>query len=105
MSGTSAGLLSVKFCFTAGDHVIIIQPSPSATTDTKGKVHLSSAALCCLMYLAEPEAVFHCGEVHVVAASNTAGLWTVYLPNHVLTLLRHCIHTFLTKLFFMTFIT
>lgn len=49
----TCSLLSVKFCFTAGDHIIIVQPSPSAATDKPGKVmtssgsvHLSSADCC-----------------------------------------------------------
>lgn len=51
----SVGLLSVKFCFTAGDHVIIIQPSPGDTSfvtpsgdvfTSSGKSPVSSADCC-----------------------------------------------------------
>lgn len=47
---TCVGLLSVKLSFTAGDDVIIIQPSASAATDISGKVVTSSSkvlAYCC----------------------------------------------------------
>lgn len=54
-------LLSVEFCFTAGDHVITIQPTPNDTSDivvtssgevvsSEGKVHVSSTG-CCFVLL------------------------------------------------------
>lgn len=67
------GLLSIAFSFTAGDHVIVIQPcaDPSnGAVASSGRVNLFSAALCRFTNRTEQEAVILFPHRGVLAAFN-----------------------------------